>query len=251
MIGLMRVEATRLRSRRLFRWLSVLALSAFAVAGTIVFFNSKPEDIFRFAAIDEVFMGLSIPFLSLAWLAGASAMGAEWPNRTITTLLTWEPRRLRVLGAKYVTTALLAAAWIAVLCALLTGVLAIVATTRGTFAGVDQEWLWSHARLIGRIAAGGAIGATLGLSLATIGRNTAAAFGVGFAYLAIAESLVRGFKDSWVPWLFGDNLGLFLLGPADVTHISHPQMTALAILLTYVAVLVAAAVLFFRAREVG
>ena len=44
-----------------------------------------------------------------------------------------------------------------------------------------------------RIAGASALGAWLGVTLAMIGRNTAAALGVAFGYLAIVESLLRGF----------------------------------------------------------
>ncbi|OMQ15794.1 hypothetical protein A7K94_0207030 [Modestobacter sp. VKM Ac-2676] len=37
---------------------------------------------------------------ALAFLLGATFVGAEWSSRSMTNLLFWEPRRSRVLGAK-------------------------------------------------------------------------------------------------------------------------------------------------------
>jgi hypothetical protein len=45
----------------------------------------------------------------------------------------------------------------------------------------------------------------MGASIATIGRNTAAALGIAFGYLAIVEPAIRGLRPSWSPWLLGDN----------------------------------------------
>jgi hypothetical protein len=45
----------------------------------------------------------------------------------------------------------------------------------------------------------------MGASIATIGRNTAAALGIAFGYLAIVENAIRGLRPSWMPWLLGDN----------------------------------------------
>ena len=41
-----------------------------------------------------------MPVVAAAWLLAASFVGAEWHAGTMGTLLTWEPRRLYVLGAK-------------------------------------------------------------------------------------------------------------------------------------------------------
>ena len=36
----------------------------------------------------------------IGWALGASLVGAEFTSRSMTTMLTWETRRLRVIGAK-------------------------------------------------------------------------------------------------------------------------------------------------------
>lgn len=302
MIALLRVEFLRLRSRRLFRWLTLLAVAGFLVAGVIVFFTSDdsgearavagietenlieecvrqiesggdqgfgppeatedPEGFctrsfaavdpgFNFIELHDIALGLAVPTLALAWLLGASAMGAEWPNRTMTSLLTWEPRRTRVFVAKFLAATISGALWVFFFLLVLTGVFALVTLLKGSFDGADSEWLADYARRILVVAGGGAIGSAFGFCLATIGRNTAAALGAGFAYLAIVESLIRGFKPSWSDWLVGDNLGLYLAGASDVNHLGHSQAAAGSLLVFYALVLAVAALVTFRTREVA
>lgn len=56
----------------------------------------------RFELVDlkGALQGVTAPLVIVAWLLGASAIGADWQSRTLTTLLTWEPRRARVLATK-------------------------------------------------------------------------------------------------------------------------------------------------------
>lgn len=303
MIALFKVDFLRLTSRRLFRWLTLLAIVGFLVAGTVTFIVTDDpsgartaigpgesvviqncvEDIersiaeggeyppeiaddpetycsrfvmveepgFHFSEMTGILFGLGVPFLSLAWLIGASAIGAEWPNRTITSQLTWEPRRNRVFAAKYLTAAVSGGLWVIGLCLAISAVFSVVAATKGTFDAVDSDWFAEYARLILRLGAGGALAAALGASLAMIGRNTAAALGAGFVYLAIVESLVRGLKPSWSDWLLGDNLGVFLARSGDISHLSHSQVGAGVVLLSYAAIFATVALLSFRAREIA
>lgn len=254
MTALLRVEMFRFWARRLFRWLSLMAIAGFLIAGAIVLFTTDAQGgtgAFGFAEMMDVLPGMAVPFLSLAWLIGASAVGAEWPNRTIVSQLTWEPRRARVWIAKFLTATILTGVWVIALCLSLSAVFAVVAAMRGGFDGVDSGWVAEYAPLVLRIGAGGALAGALGSSLAMIGRNTAAALGIGFGYLAILESLVRGLKPSWSDWLLGDNLGLFLFGGGDLNFLGHSQIAAGLVLLGYASVLAVVALVTFRAREIA
>lgn len=73
-------------------------------------------------------------------LGGSTVAGAEWKAGTITTVLTWEPRRLRLHAARTMSAFLLAvpiafALLIVFLAALLPAVFA-----HGTTAGADATW---------------------------------------------------------------------------------------------------------------
>ena len=49
---------------------------------------------FPYRDIPWILASFGVPLLALAWLIGATSVGAEWHNRTMTTMLTWEPRRV-------------------------------------------------------------------------------------------------------------------------------------------------------------
>ena len=214
----------------------------------VVEFGDPRFDLFEF---DWMLMGTGMPFVAMAWLLGASAMGAEWNNRTIVTTLTWESRRGRVVAAKAIAVALVAGAWIFLLEMLFAGSLYPAAEFEGLTTGIDLGWWLDLAGLAARIAALAALGAVLGFALATIGRNTAAALGVGFVYLAVIEGLVRTHKPSWTDWLIGDNASMVLIGPEDVVHLGHSQTAAALVLVSYAAAIVALAVVIFRKRDLS
>lgn len=193
--------------------------------------------------------GIGMPLVMLGWLLGASAIGTEWDNRTMTTTLTWESRRGRVLMAKVLAAAALAFTWLFVLQGVFAAALYPAAEFEGSTAGVDLAWWLDLAGIAGAISAVGALGAILGASIATVGRHTAAALGAGFVYLAVIESLVRNYKPTWVDWLIGDNAALIMVGPEEVNHLSHSGGAALLLLLGYAAVLFLGSIRIFMCRD--
>jgi ABC-2 type transport system permease protein len=145
---------------------------------------------FHYENLSDVLVAMSLFAISLGWLLGSSLVGADGHAGTIATLLTWEPRRIRVLLAKLAGGAL--AFTLAVLLQLLLGAALLPAgLLRGTTEGIDAGWLRSLGGVGLRVAAVSVLGAIMGLSLAAIGRNTAAALGIAFGYLAIIEGAIR------------------------------------------------------------
>jgi len=185
-----------------------------------------------------------------ALVVGASFVGAEWHAGTMTTLLTWEPRRLRVLAAKAVACVAVVFLLAAGLEVVLSLALALVAKTRGITSGLPSGWFRSVVGTIARVGAAAAAASALGLALAMIGRNAAAAMGVSFGYLAIVEGLIRGLKPQWQPWLFGDNLNAFILGGGSLPGGRSVGGAAL-VLGVYLGVLLFVAAVSFRVRDVN
>lgn len=205
---------------------------------------------FDYGQLPEMLRGFGIPFLMLGWIVGASFIGAEWHNRMVTTTLTWEPRRVRVILAKLLALGVCVAVWILVLEAVFAASLYPAAAVHGITDSVDAAF-WKEAGAVAlRVDVLAVLAALLGFSIATIGRNTAAALGVGFAYLTVVEGLIRGFKPEWSEWLLGDNIALFLVG-AQSSPLGHDQTTAAWLLLAYCAALIALATAFFRRREMS
>ncbi|MFN2389937.1 MAG: hypothetical protein ABR575_10095 [Actinomycetota bacterium] len=95
------------------------------------------------------------------------------------------------------------------------------------------------------------LASTFGLSLAAIGRNTAAALGTGFVYLAVVEGLIRRFRPAWSDWLIGDNVGLIFMGTGEVDHLGHSQAAGALLLAVYGCAVLGLALAVFRARDVA
>jgi ABC-2 type transport system permease protein len=200
-----------------------------------------------------VFQGVTAPLLILSCLIGASVIGADWQSRTITTILTWEPRRPRVLSAKVLSSVLISVAL--TLAALIALGLALLpsALLHGTTAGADGAWWRSAAGVVLRAMAMSAIGSTIAFSLASVGRNTAAALGVLFGYIVVIENVVGNFLAGWRRWLILGNAIVFVTGKAgEATGVRGRSVAGAGLYLAAVAVgfFVAAAAVFQR-RDVA
>jgi ABC-type transport system involved in multi-copper enzyme maturation permease subunit len=146
----------------------------------------------------------------LAFLLGATFVGAEWSSRSIVALLFWETRRTRVMGAKLLVIAAAGAvlgvlaqlAWLAT-----AGLLQSVA---GDDAPLAPDF-WSQ--LLGTAGRGvllTVLAGLLGLGLTNLVRNTGAALGIGFVYFAVVQAAVTVLRPTWQPWLLTDNAGALL-----------------------------------------
>jgi hypothetical protein len=208
-----------------------------------------PDKRFHLTSMREAWLGLGAQLMIVAWLLGASFAGAEWHAGSMTTLLTWEPRRTRVFVAKLMSCLALVYIGAVVLEALLGAALLPAAIFRGTTVGADAAWAGESAGLVGRVALACSAGGALGYGLAMLGRNTAASLGIGFGYLLVVENLIRGIRPQWAPWLLGDNMAALVEGGAGVI----PGRTALVAGVTvgaYAGVALLAGWLSFRRRDV-
>ncbi|MBI2238397.1 MAG: hypothetical protein HYU54_07735 [Actinobacteria bacterium] len=241
-------------SRRLVRTVAALGALGIVAAGVIVAVRSRPEigadPRFPLILLPDILKGTSIPLIIASWLLGASFIGADWHAGTVATLLTWEPRRVRVIVTKAVACVAVVLAVAVALQALLSVVLAVVAAARGTTEGVDGAWLRETVGVGLRTAAMSSIAAVMGFAVASIGRNTAAALGAGFAYLAVIENLVRGLRPRWQPWLMSDNAAVFVTGGGGFSF-DRTAVQAGALLAMYAAALLIVGVVAFRARDVN
>lgn len=206
---------------------------------------------YRLTDADDATLGLSILLTLLLGFLGASMIGAEWQAGTITTLLTWEPRRIRVLVAK--ASAVAAFAFIAsvLLQALLGLTLLPSALLRGTTEGADAAWLRTT---VGTVLRGGVLAmlaALGGLAVASIARNTAFAIGAAFAWLAVLEPILLGLRPHWQRWFLSPNAAAFLLGhPPDGAEPARSTIAAGLLVSLYVGAVALTALAAFRSRDV-
>ena len=125
------------------------------------------------------------------------------------------------------------------------------AAFKGTTAGLDGDWWRELAGVVVRVTTLAGLGCILGFSVAAIGRNTAAALGAGFAYLAIVENLVRALKPQWGRWLITDNAFLLISGESPGSHFTGRGIVGAGVLLAcYAGALFAVGLLLFRTRDV-
>ena len=206
----------------------------------------------RLSELSNILKGTSFILIVLGLVIGASSVGADWQVGTMAALLTWEPRRLRDLpgsrrGRPRVR--LRARGRLAV-------VFALALAARGLAPRDDRRHRWPVAQGVAgtalRIGWRSALRRLLGLTLAMIGRNTAAALGVAFGYLAIVECLLRGFIPGISESLMSTNLVVFVDGQAgrSETGSSIAVGDASITITLYAGVLLLAALALFRTRDV-
>jgi ABC-2 type transport system permease protein len=283
-------EVRRLAARRLVRVLALLAVLAIALAGVLTFVNTEdvsaaelssrqrraeaefeecvargvPEERCSFAVdgVDDprfalsdlkgILQGTTAPLVVVAWLIGASSIGADWQSRTITTILTWEPRRPRVLLAKAAASALVACGFAVAAGMLLSAALLPSAYLHGTTAGTGGDFGRSLAGVALRGTAMVAIASTVGFAVASIGRNTAAALGIGFGYFVVFENVVGGFLEDYRRWLLLGNAIVLVSGENEGGDVFGRTVLEAGVYLAVVAlVLLAGATALFRRRDVA
>jgi ABC-2 type transport system permease protein len=177
--------------------------------------------------------------------------GGEWRHGTITTLLTWEPRRLRLHAARSASAAVLAftisfGLQVLFLTAFLPAVFA-----HGTTAGVDGSFWVGLVVAMARMSALTAAAAVLAIALATLARNTAFAVIAVFAWMAVVESLIRGLRPSLAPWLWAENLGTVMTwGQLPDVEFTRSPLVALVTLFFYFGVIVVGAAVAFQRRDI-
>jgi hypothetical protein len=256
-------ELLRLWSRRIVWLLGLLAAIGIVVACTIVAVNGHGASEValangvddaspRLADLPAILKGTSFILIVIGLVIGASSVGADWQQGTMATLLTWEPRRVRVFVVRAVTVAVVVAALAIALQVLLSLGIAFVASTRGSVRDTDGAWLGDVVATAGRIAAVVALTAVMGAAIAGIGRHTAAAMGAVFVYLAVVESFLRGLLPGWIPNMLSTAMVILIDGRAqdagsgDVVTVER----SVATILLYAGVLLAVAVGMFRSRDV-
>jgi ABC-2 type transport system permease protein len=196
--------------------------------------------------------GTAFILIVLGLTVGASSVGADWQVGTMAVLLTWETRRIRVILVRIAVVVVSVFALAVALQSVLSLALAAAASFRGTTVGTESPWLTGVLGTVLRIAGASALGAWLGGTLAMIGRNTAAALGVAFGYLAIVESLLRGFIPKISGSLLSTNLVVFVDGRAGTSETGSPIAVGGASITValYAGGLLIVALALFRTRDV-
>jgi ABC-type transport system involved in multi-copper enzyme maturation permease subunit len=255
-MGLLRSEVLRLRSRRVVAVLVVLVVAGILLGCIIAAANSHPESAnpLRLAQLPDFLKGTAFILIVVGLMIGASSVGADWQTGAMVTLLTWEPRRTRVLLVRAAVIAVGVFVLVLVLQAIFAAGIALAASLRGSTTGTGQSWARSVAGVAVRVGVAASAVALLGAAIASIGRHTAAALGAAFGYLAVVEGLLRGLVPSWAPNTLSGNIVIFVDGKPgnpggghSLISVEHGAIT----MAIYVAALLVVAVAFFRVRDVN
>ena len=67
---------------------ALVALEVLAIVATGGSCSSRRSTL---VGLPDVLMGTSLVLVSVGWLLGASAIGADWHAGHVTTILSWEP----------------------------------------------------------------------------------------------------------------------------------------------------------------
>jgi hypothetical protein len=183
---------------------------------------------FAETGLPVVVVAVGVAGALVAALVGATAVGADWSSRAILTLLTWEPRRLRLLGTRLLAIALGTAALGLLAQALALGLGALTVQLRGSWGappvplGIEGDGgsFLPHAhfwrdllslQLRGVVLM--VLAALLAASVTSITRHTGGLLGLMFAWFAVAENAVRALAGDrgWSRWLITENILAFLM----------------------------------------
>lgn len=207
---------------------------------------------FRRKRLEGVLHGVTGTLAIIGWALGASLVGAEFASRSMTTLLTWETRRGRVFVAKAVaavaTMSLFALAVLVLVALAMWPALAL----HGAPLQPDDPALTSLAGDIARGVALTALASGIGFAIATIGRNTAIALGVGFGYIVILENILGSSLERWRQWLVLGNAIVLVSGNDEGGDIPGRTVVGASVFLTVVTVaMLAVAAGTFRTRDLA
>lgn len=225
--------------------------------------NDDPDDVF--GGYEGILPFASLALLFIAAILPASFVGAEYRSGTMENLLLWEPRRMRVMGAKLAA----GMTWSAVLHGtLLLGLVVVfypIAALRGSTSGADLGYWGLVFSIIGRGAIAAALASAIAMAVAFITRFSAGAIaaliGYGIFMGFTIPVLARSFLSSEVLV----NTQAFLRGGEvpewrrirrpegwtdDVFLVHHGSLTAGVYLLVYAVMATSLAMWLFHRRDV-
>jgi len=156
-------------------------------------------------------IAVAVASAALAFLLGATYVGAEWSSRSMVALLFWEPRRFKVRRVK-LGVLIGAAAMLAVFGqALWWGTALVMTRYLGRTGSLPADFYADLLAQQGRSVLLVVFAALLGFGVSNLIRNTGAALGVGFVYFAVVENAIRVVRPRWQEWLLTDNAAALVL----------------------------------------
>jgi ABC-2 type transport system permease protein len=245
MYYLIRSEVLKLRTVR-GPWLLLAAgpvLVIAGISGLVVSGTTGHDPAAQAKALAHV--GLTSIF---TLLFGILAVAGEYRHKTITDTYLSTPARGRVIGAKLVAYAALAA--LAGMMSTLVG----LAVAAAWWADKGAIFAWADPAMWATIGGGiawNAIFAAIGVSAGALIRNLVGAVASALAWIALVEGVVGqliGHLARWLPFYAGQALGAG--GTAMLPEPLLPRLGALVVLLAYTAIFALAAITTSVRRDI-
>lgn len=168
------------------------------------FYEVQPPQL-RLRGLSNLLEGIASIVVASGVVLGASLGGADWSSGAISTLLTWEPRRVRLLAVRAIVAFVAIAVIALVLQGLLIALVRVGVALRGSTQGAPPDWLAQAVGVAMRTAGVAALFGGIALSLATVGRSTVSALGALFLYLVGVEGFGASLLVRTQAWLLVRN----------------------------------------------
>lgn len=213
--------------------------------------------------VEMILEHISTFVILLGGLLGASLGGADWTSNTMGTLLTWEPRRIRVFAVRAVVVAVFVFGVTLFLQIVFALIYWLVTVVRGVTTMLPPHLLGDVAGTMLRVSVMGIAFGLVAYVLAMIGRSTVSSLGVLFGYLILFEGVIAGFRPSIMGSLFvraavvviGRQPILWqpsnVSGPGAVPVVLMDVTKAWVVVAIYVLVLGAVSLVQFQRRDVS
>ncbi len=272
MMNLLLAEGSRLWARRMTRYFPLI-LAALMLAGIVIayFVITNNDDSVDFVndiggGVDARSMlgPITVLLPIMAFVIGASYVGADIKTGMLEQLLTWEPRRLRLLSARAIA-CLVSATIIAGLLALFFVALAYgLSSAAGTVDGATGEFWGNVAKLVLRTGVAAGLFCAFGLGITVMVNSSMGSIVAFVIYWFVVENLITAFLSKVAVYLPIQNANAFasgedverlegsIFGGGDVDFIvSHSYITAGLILAGWTLAAVLGAAFIFNRRDIA
>jgi hypothetical protein len=204
--------------------------------------------------LSDTIKGTGVAMVFLAFVLGASFIGAEFAAGSVGAQLVFEPRRTRVVAVKAVAVGI-GSGLLAIGLLLYVALLQYVGSaTRGVVEGLDGEWFAARIGDVGRVAAAVALAAIAAYAITVVTRRTVAAV-AGLLIVGWVSQII-GSLDKW-RWVAKYNpTSAFIAMAVDVSRNANsssdviPVRTATVSSCLWAVGLTAIAATIFARREV-
>src|SRR6185437_9035529 len=105
MIDLLAADLRRIMWRMMTHVIAIVSVVVIAAVGAVDFHHTTKHPFDLRTGLPNSIATFTGPVVLAAFIFGASLLGADYTSRSLTTLLTWESRRARLLLSRAVTCA--------------------------------------------------------------------------------------------------------------------------------------------------